>query len=428
MLLLFVSFLLSACNVYDPIDIEDTIFIPVNDSTENWLIQSALVPHSKIVLGPGIIHLNQEIQVAEGVSIQNISIDPTTIIQNLENSPVFSIVGDDVSIIGLTLETPYNRIYDANGAIFGASSFVYSAGVWSNMERGLFQNLKIKNFTCGINLASWSNPGLSKDVFDNTIDNVFVEDVDFGLLAMGQKNLSVTAMTGHISISEDSPHPPHLIYISDAWGEYSLTENFIVDQCVCLSSPHGHAYQVKGAKNGIVQNCKAYDSKGLLSVKGVEDVFFLNMESVDDIDGGLGSLYFQSEDDLTHTDGILINTTTSGRVLRLAGHGSTFSNITVIKTGPQISNVRDAEFFGSGMTVSNIHIDNENSTEDTFIALLCEQSTFNDISANNCKQGVQATSLSANNTITISEDNFTTSGSSFYLYSDIGQNNTFIIN
>ena len=138
-----------------------------------------------------------------------------TIRQDTVNVPAFDLLDrDDVVIEGLTITNNATRTYLAT-AFRGSAGYVYSAGIWCSGSRNLFRDLTISNFTSAIYLNSWDGADFNQYEVGNTIQNVTVSDVDFGLLAVGQDRPLVHALRGSYSLTAASPNPPHLIYWSD---------------------------------------------------------------------------------------------------------------------------------------------------------------------------------------------------------------------
>lgn len=280
-----------------------------------------------------------------------ITVDPQAIIeQTTKYKPVFDCLdADNVVIDGGQYRYTGSRTYTSPSSFRGDGGYVYSAAVWSNGSYGRFTNLHASGFTVGVHLSSWNGSALTDyHGQSNVVDNIEVEDVDFGVLFTGQSDPTLTRVRGSVEQSSGAAGPPHLIYGSNG----AANRNVNGDAWSCWDNAVGHAFQLKGITGGTVTNMTARNCVGDLSLLAVNDMR-LAVSSTDSGDtGNNGALYMQDASGGCNRNVIdaQINKGASDRAARIAGTGNKV-NLSIRARHPSQADTYDVDISGTNNEV-----------------------------------------------------------------------------
>jgi hypothetical protein len=229
------------------------------------------------------------------LTLEGTSKDSVWIEQEKWGYPAFDIHSiDSCSVRKVSIISKQKRIYPNGFFDRGTDRYVTNAGIYSDSHHGSFEDLRIKGFTCGIFLSSWNGKGLYEQKRNNRVREVVVDSVDFGLLLTGQKNLSVSRLSGSFLRQENSGGAPHLIYISDAVDPAHVwTEDFEIRDCLALNSSGGHAYQMGSVRNGSIIDLKADRCTGILAVVNFVNITIDTLVALRDQTHPVGSVFIQ---------------------------------------------------------------------------------------------------------------------------------------
>lgn len=275
--------------------------------------------------------------------------------------PVFDVMdADQVTISNMTLVSQQPRVYPNGFVSRGTDGFVNNAGIYSNSSNGHFDHLYISGFTCGVFLSSWNGAGLYEQKVGNVISDIDVHTVDFGVLATGQRNLTINNFRGSYTQSHDSGASPHLIYISDSTDPgYVWSENINIKNCHAENSPLGIAFQIGSVNKGHVNNLTAIGCNGLLAIKKVTQMEFDSLMALQDNSPEAGSLFVQPE----KVENVVFNyiriesTNPRARLLRVDGKNNRFQNIHVISASDTLNDIGLITVEGEHNVLTDILID-----------------------------------------------------------------------
>lgn len=274
--------------------------------------------------------------------------------------PAFDVYNaSNVTVSNMTLLTTQPRKYPNGFVSRGTDGFVNNAGIYSNSHSGTYTQLSIKGFTCGIHLSAWDGTGLYEQKNGNLIINVNVDSVDFGVLATGQKNLSIQGLTGTYVQQEGSGAAPHLIYISDANDPaHAWTENFSISNCEAIDGIGGHAYQVGTARNGRMTNLRALRCTGILAVKNFVDVVIDTLVALEDHTHEVGSVFIQplNVENIRMRNVTIESTNPKARLMRLDGKNNRYSDIFVQTPIDHVDDLALITVEGENSSISNVYI------------------------------------------------------------------------
>lgn len=317
-----------------------------------------------ICIEKGTYFITGPISLSRGLVIYGISQHEVVIEQLTWGYPVFDLLNaDSVTISNMTLVTHQPRTYP-NGFVSRATDgFVNNAGIYSNASFGDFRELTIEGFTCGIFLSSWNGVGLYEKKAANRIHDVEVKEVDFGLLATGQKDLVVNHLTGSYAQQSGSGASPHLIYISDSTDPaYVWSENISISNCFASDSPLGIAYQIGSVRGGTLSNLSARKCNGLLSMKNVRDVVIDSLVAIDDYSPEAGSFFILPDgvQNLSCNYIRIESLNPRARLMRIDGIANRFSNIHLLADPQSINDIGIVTVEGRDHILSDIHVATRN--------------------------------------------------------------------
>ncbi len=280
------------------------------------------------------------------------------------NQPAFDVLNrDSVSISGITIENVATRAYLATG-FRGSAGYVYSAGIWSNSERGIFRDLSIKGFTSGIYLNSWtSGSDFTAMKYGNIVQDVTVENVDFGLLAVGQDSPVIRGLRGSYSMAAGSSNPPHLIYWSDGIVGTSASRNVTVAQCAVTSGAESYAFQFKGVRGGTVSGISALNSSGILAVFDCQDVQFSGISSRGNTATSSGMVFFgDALSQRVTVDGVSLQMATESRLARVDGVDCRLSNLSASVNHAATADQAEVTIQGTRCSIDGVSVVNSSTT------------------------------------------------------------------
>lgn len=109
---------------------------------------------------------------------------------------------------------------------------------------------------------------------DNIVDDLVVDTVDWGVLAVNQERMILTNIRGSVLQSQDLPH---LIYTSKGNSSLKLT-NGTITNCICYGTVDQHAYGFKNLDGFLISNIAADDCAGFMVLDDVTDSVFTAMK------------------------------------------------------------------------------------------------------------------------------------------------------
>ena len=313
-----------------------------------------------IYFAPGYYPVKEPIRPKEGVVMIGRSSKEVIIEQLTWGHPAFDVLdADHVTIANMTMVSDQHRAYPNGFVSRGTDGFVNNAGIYSNSSFGHFEHLNISGYTCGVFLSSWNGSGLYEQKVENVISDIVVSTVDFGVLATGQKNLTINGLRGSYTQSQGSGASPHLIYISDSTDPgYVWSEDINITNCHAENSPLGIAFQIGSVTEGHVSSLTAIACNGLLALKRVNHIEFDSLVALQDNSPEAGSLFIQPEkvENLIFNYVRIESTNPKARLLRLDGKNNRFQNVHIISASDTLNDIGLITLEGEHNVLTDIHI------------------------------------------------------------------------
>jgi len=308
----------------------------------------------------GLFPVSSPILPEEGVFFLGENKEKVVIEQRTWGYPAFDVFNrPNVSISNLTILSKQPRIYPNGFVSRGTDAFVNNAGIYSNSHNGAYSHLVVRGFTCGLFLSSWNGSGLYEQKMNNHLYEIQVDKVDFGVLATGQKYLSIRNLTGTYEQQKGSNAAPHLIYISDANDPaYAWTEDFEIANCFAKDGLGGHAFQIGAARNGHMSNLNALRCTGILAIENFVNVVIDTLVALEDKTHEVGSVFIQPVNvENVKMNYVRIETLNpKARLLRLDGKNNIYTNIILQTPIDHVDDLALITVEGERSEISNVSI------------------------------------------------------------------------
>jgi hypothetical protein len=305
--------------------------------------------------------VSDTIAITKPIIIRGESSVNTEIRQSTWGKPIFDVYGvDGLDISRLYLTNSGTRI-DINGGYRSYNLSSYCAGIWLQGNNNNIHDLRIKGFVAGVFLAG----DLANHSSKNTVYNIAVDTVDFGVLMSRNDFCVIRGITGTF-VSSQPDDPPHLLYLVNEGIGASVSDCHAFDG-------NGYAYQFKQQTRGAFDNLTAKGCAGVLSMVDDADCNFNSIISDSDICTQY-SVFIQRG--TTHNlrnvfNGLTVikDSLSVGLGFTLDGDDNVMNNVT-IRTGNNAGSTLINRINGGNRNIiSNLNVDATNSVAGNSIAL-----------------------------------------------------------
>jgi len=285
----------------------------------------------------------------------------TPVVQTTAGVPVFDLLdasGSSVDSFDLECSAPRPLTLPSTR---GDNGRAYGAAVWVGCNRIRVSRLRVKNFVAGVSLVNWSTTTNTRTgtITDFVVDDMYIDDVDFGVLATSCVDVVIANVRGRYTLTSGSGDPSHLIYLTEGVGSVPA-RNVTVRDCVATDGSGGHAYQFKSVDGLNAANLTARGCSGLLSLRAVTNAEFRGLLSAEDTTAGTnGSIYMQGvgETDITLAD-VTLRMVNPVRAIRLDGTRTVLKDTRVFLTHTAFVDAADILAAGTNNRLENVQVIN----------------------------------------------------------------------
>lgn len=227
------------------------------------------------------ILLNDEIKIDNPVNIFGDGY--STVVEQVNwGYPAFRVISSGVSIDKLSIRA-INQAPEVTKPLYsnGEPERDHCAGIYGDeCESLIVGKVHVEGFVCGVSLKGSLN--LSSN---NSIENLTISNVNFGLLYNAQRKLRVSSISGSYKMVYPNL-PPHLIYGTVGVRNVS-SELITIESAEAFEGESSLAVQLKGTKFVNVQNIRATNCSGVLCLDAVENATFSSVSGTGISDIGL---------------------------------------------------------------------------------------------------------------------------------------------
>jgi hypothetical protein len=245
---------------------------------------SAAGTGTPILFPEGTYLISAALAPMEGQRLVGSGIGRTTIVQDTWGPPAFDVLTDGVEISDMTITSAVaDRDTDIPGSFRGAATRTYSAGIWSSAHRTRYSRLAIDTFIIGIRLDNWNLDGIAGvtvKAADQTVTDIELTDVDFGVSARGQARPRIRNIRGSYLLQAGSSDPAHLVYFGGT--NTNASTDVAVSNCQAIASSGGGAYKFNGVTRGHISGLYAEACPGVLQLVSCNDLSVIGVTSIAD--------------------------------------------------------------------------------------------------------------------------------------------------
>lgn len=334
---------------------------------------------------------------------------------------VFDVIDDAVGA-----EVVFRRVVGQRGTFAGAGgssayrgdqAYLGACAVYCTADHAVIRGYA-SGFVAAVVATAWNGTALNARQVDGMTVQVVCDDVDFGLLAMGQRGIDFD-MRGSYALSSGSSNPPHLVYFSN--NVSSTRSEGVVGRGHGWDGVGGHAFQLKGVDGALVK-LSSNACEGLLSLNDVTDIVVPGWVAVADAASN-GTLYLQDGTDRVSIGPGRVQLAAASRALRIADDTS---QITVDGMSVEVADSAGGdEYFalveGVGHRINRFRINNSGTTGRRGIYV--ENATdvhIIDPELKTVRQGVAVASSATGTVIDVDRDKITLNASNLGYTADSG--------
>jgi hypothetical protein len=252
---------------------------PSMSQTAIQSVMNGLSAGSTIIFAPGTYVLAGAL-TAPAVDDVIVSALGATFQQTTWGAPGFDLMGAN----GWTLDIDLVQFTGTRGSmgssVRGSAQYVSTAGVWANGDRIHVRNLRTSGMVCGVFFSSWNGTSTyDRYGLNNRIGRLHVESYNFGVLWVGQNNLTIDDISGYGNLDDSGGTNPNHLYYGSATTTFRST-NVTIRRAYAENNLNGQAFQNKYSDRFMVREHAAYNCAGLFNLIDCHDL---------DVDGVSGS-------------------------------------------------------------------------------------------------------------------------------------------